>query len=381
MSAAAATPISVVDIGAIVVGERKRALREMAVGELAASIRTLGLLHPIMLAERDGGLHLVAGLHRLEACRRLGWETIPAIVRAGGDLDAELAEIDENLKRAELSILERGEHLVRRSEILKEMGVRAPSGRPRKGASDAPLSTTEDLAEQAGIAKRTAQEDMNLARALPPEVRDLLRPTIWANRKHDLQGLTKLAGEHQKEIARLLANGEADSVWGAERAVTARHEACRTCSTVIDRYEFKHAAPEHCDQCGGHFEAKPRERWLEVCGACGWKPYPNATPPPPPSRDSSAIVGQLPGAFYKRGGHRDTGVDLPMPGDGEDTRPPADPLAFAFADAVDVLLNLDPAALLALDGSSRPIVRTTLKSLLKWLERMTPATRQERVAS
>ena len=44
---------------------------------LAASIREFGLLRPVLLT-RDN--RLLAGLRRLEACKLLGWKTIPVIV-------------------------------------------------------------------------------------------------------------------------------------------------------------------------------------------------------------------------------------------------------------------------------------------------------------
>jgi len=51
---------------------------------------------------------LVAGRHRLEAARKLKWEAIRAIIRDDLDEDgAALVEIDENLKRRELLVVER----------------------------------------------------------------------------------------------------------------------------------------------------------------------------------------------------------------------------------------------------------------------------------
>jgi ParB family chromosome partitioning protein len=44
------------------------------IAPLAASIKELGLLHPIV-ARPDG--RLIAGERRLAACKRLGWKTIP----------------------------------------------------------------------------------------------------------------------------------------------------------------------------------------------------------------------------------------------------------------------------------------------------------------
>jgi small-conductance mechanosensitive channel len=53
------------------------------IGELSASIAERGLLQPIVVLRRfaDGQYEIVAGNARYEACKALGWKTIPAIVR------------------------------------------------------------------------------------------------------------------------------------------------------------------------------------------------------------------------------------------------------------------------------------------------------------
>jgi ParB family chromosome partitioning protein len=45
--------------------------------ELAESIRGFGLLRPVLITRDD---RLIAGRRRLEACKLLGWETIPVNV-------------------------------------------------------------------------------------------------------------------------------------------------------------------------------------------------------------------------------------------------------------------------------------------------------------
>jgi hypothetical protein len=54
-----------------------------AVTELAAGIAVQGLLQPILLTRNpaDGQYEIIAGHARFEACKALGWRTIPAIVR------------------------------------------------------------------------------------------------------------------------------------------------------------------------------------------------------------------------------------------------------------------------------------------------------------
>ena len=76
-----------------------RDLDEAAVEEMAESIKANGLLQPIMVKPTGNGYELVFGLHRLEACRRLGWRKVPAIVKSISSQDALLAGLIENIQR------------------------------------------------------------------------------------------------------------------------------------------------------------------------------------------------------------------------------------------------------------------------------------------
>ena len=86
-------------LSSISISSRLRALRPDKVDEFAESMRDRRLINPITVRRLDDGGHrLIAGHHRLEAARKLGWEGIPAIIFKGIDaVDAELLEIDENL--------------------------------------------------------------------------------------------------------------------------------------------------------------------------------------------------------------------------------------------------------------------------------------------
>jgi len=76
-----------------------RDLDEAAVEELAGSIRASGLLQPIMVKPTGDGYELVFGLHRLEACKRLGWKKIPAFVKHISSEETFLTGLIENLQR------------------------------------------------------------------------------------------------------------------------------------------------------------------------------------------------------------------------------------------------------------------------------------------
>jgi len=71
--------------------------------ELTASIQTHGLLQPIVVRRAaDERYELIAGHRRLEALRRLGWQTVPAVVRAADGDQAYVLTLVENLQRADL---------------------------------------------------------------------------------------------------------------------------------------------------------------------------------------------------------------------------------------------------------------------------------------
>ena len=78
------------------------------------------------------------------AVKSLGWETIPAIRKDFSFIYSELGEIDENLKRSELNHIEIAEHIVRREELLEQLGLRMKSGYNK----DKSLVTTTELAKQ-----------------------------------------------------------------------------------------------------------------------------------------------------------------------------------------------------------------------------------------
>jgi ParB-like chromosome segregation protein Spo0J len=66
-------------------------------------------LNAVIVTRNPGDLpyRLSAGLHRLEACKRLGWKEIPATVTTLTGPRAELIEVDENLAQTGLSPSER----------------------------------------------------------------------------------------------------------------------------------------------------------------------------------------------------------------------------------------------------------------------------------
>jgi ParB family chromosome partitioning protein len=76
-----------------------RPIDEKVVVELTRSIQNEGLLQPIVARKYNGGYEVVFGCHRLEACRRIGMQTVPTIITSMNEAEAFLARVSENLVR------------------------------------------------------------------------------------------------------------------------------------------------------------------------------------------------------------------------------------------------------------------------------------------
>lgn len=80
-----------------------------ALSELAASIREHGILQPLLVREFDGGFQLIAGERRWLAAQRVGLEAVPCCVVDVIDKTACEFALEENLKRRDLSDLEKAQ--------------------------------------------------------------------------------------------------------------------------------------------------------------------------------------------------------------------------------------------------------------------------------
>jgi hypothetical protein len=182
------------------------------VDELAESIAAQGLLHPITLSKcaSDGAHVLVAGRHRLEAVRKLGRETIAAVVLVGLDADqAQLAEIDENLIHAVLTPAERSAHQVKRKEIYERLhpetkagaaqakGMNAAQGRGRQNGDDVDRYTA-NVSKKTGKSERSIQREAARGAAIP-DVAALASTSL--DKGDELDALARLPADEQHELA------------------------------------------------------------------------------------------------------------------------------------------------------------------------------------
>ena len=81
-------------------------LDEPALAELTASIEASGLLQPVVVRPRNGTYELIAGERRWRAVQRLGWRTVPAVVKDADDQTLLTLALIENLQRHDLSAID-----------------------------------------------------------------------------------------------------------------------------------------------------------------------------------------------------------------------------------------------------------------------------------
>jgi ParB family chromosome partitioning protein len=82
---------------------------DTSLDDLANSIKEKGLLSPITVQRRDDGTYdLIVGQRRFLACKKLGWDVIPSIVREKmDDTDATIISLIENVHRADMSPIDK----------------------------------------------------------------------------------------------------------------------------------------------------------------------------------------------------------------------------------------------------------------------------------
>ena len=206
-----------ININDIKVKEGRREAAPENVRKLADSIKEIGMIHPVTIDRENT---LVAGLHRLNAAKSLGWTEVECNVTDLKGLQVELAEIDENLARTQLSTVEADELLLRRKRIYEELhpetrhgGVRESGGGKMTNCQLAPVkSFAEDTAQKLGVSSRTVSRSVRRAKNMTPEAKEVIRQSGTKVTRQNLDKLSHLEPDEQKEAAEQLTAGAIKSV-------------------------------------------------------------------------------------------------------------------------------------------------------------------------
>jgi hypothetical protein len=182
-----------------------RQIDEATVAGLVDSIGTVGLINPIRVRAVADRWEVIAGHHRLTACKRLGLAEITADIIESDDLHAELAMIDENLCRADLSPAERAAHMARRKAIYLELHPET-----RHGANLSKSFQDENTERAEGFAAKTSEAT---GRSMPSVWRDTSRgEKVIAEALGMIQGTKLDTGIYLDKIKGLRPNEQVTAV-------------------------------------------------------------------------------------------------------------------------------------------------------------------------
>ncbi|MCB1395943.1 MAG: ParB N-terminal domain-containing protein [Rhodobacteraceae bacterium] len=221
-------------VGDVRLEQRLRPVSEVGVASLLASIEQTGVMKDaIHVRQKKGGaLVLIAGAHRLEAARRLGWEEIEAKVWTDCTDDwAQLMEIDDNIAGAELNPLDTAVFLAARKRVYERLH---PETKAKTGADlVAHRWNTADTMSVVSFAAATAEKfgmtDRHVRRLIAAgdkllggdahQLRGAPRPVTLK----DLAEIARISQPTERySVIAALAEGRAKSAADARRAWAAR---------------------------------------------------------------------------------------------------------------------------------------------------------------
>lgn len=99
-----------------------RVQEDAAMDELVESVRTHGILTPLLARPKGGSYELVSGHRRRLAAQKLGLPTVPVLVREMTDDEAVILMVDSNLQRENLLPSEKAFAYRMKLEAMKHQG-------------------------------------------------------------------------------------------------------------------------------------------------------------------------------------------------------------------------------------------------------------------
>jgi ParB family chromosome partitioning protein len=173
---------------------------EESLSSLAASVRELGVLQPVLVRQAENGsFQLIAGERRWRAAKRAGLQTVPAIVRTADDTAVLQQALVENLQREDLNALDEAAAY---QQLIEDFHL-----------------THEEVATRVGKSRAAVSNALRLFQ-LPPQVQKMLVDgSLSAGHARALLGTPDRA--YQEALARRVV-AEGLSVRAVEDAVRER---------------------------------------------------------------------------------------------------------------------------------------------------------------
>jgi len=227
---------------------------------LGFSIQKKGLIHHIVVAQKNGNYELICGYRRLKEARKLGMEEIEADVRENvSPMDRDILMLEENVRRRSLSSLEvaewvcymLSEHNLSYAQLGKEIGMSPEQVSKYAQLSHAP-SDVKDLLRD----KRT---DMDSAVRLSSLER-------WSDRRGIVNAI-RTSGANQEQV----------SAWVMDARKKQQDEKAVREAMIRGELDQPSPPPKRdlppktsiCDMCGQEFTLEQLKAvQMKVCDKC-----------------------------------------------------------------------------------------------------------------
>lgn len=164
----------------------RKTIEDDKIDELAQSIKTSGLIQPIVVRRAGMGYQLVVGERRFLACQRLGWEKISAAIKIMSDHEMAAIALIENLQRENLNYIEEALGYLKLMELFN--------------------LTQEALAQRIGKSQSTIANKIRILKFSEPVRRMLLESGLT---ERHARALLKIEDEAaQKEMIKKIVEHE-----------------------------------------------------------------------------------------------------------------------------------------------------------------------------
>ena len=177
-----------------------RVQEDAAMDELVESVRTHGILSPLLARPKGEGYELVSGHRRRLAAQKLGLPTVPVLVREMTDDEAVILMVDSNLQRENLLPSEKAFAYKMKLEAMKHQGKSTSCKVCTKSRTD------EMIGKHESVSARTIQNYIRLTNLVPPLLQMVDDGRIAFSPAVELSYLTR---DEQAELWNLIGQEDA----------------------------------------------------------------------------------------------------------------------------------------------------------------------------
>ena len=204
-----------------------KVLDDEDMAELVESIRTHGVLTPLLVRPaKPGTYEVISGHRRLHACKKLGIETVPTLISTMEREDAIIALVDSNLHREKLLPSEKAFAYKMKLEALKQQGQRSDLTLSQVATK---LDNAADIGKQHGESRDTVFRYIRLTNLIPGILEKVDEGKIALTPAVELSYLT------ETEQANLLETMDSEDCTPSLSQAIALKQSSQTGNLTMDR--------------------------------------------------------------------------------------------------------------------------------------------------